>query len=119
MNRNFLREAIADAKAVKESAIANAKVALEEAFSPQVKAMFASKIEEMEKDEMDESYDEVDEAKEEAKDTIIDNWSDKDADNAKKDKTRCEGLLKKIETAIADIENKNEDTPTKSGPGSR
>ena len=67
MNRNFLKEAIADAKAVKESAIANAKVALEEAFSPQVKAMFASKIEEMEKDEMDESYDEVDEAKEEAK----------------------------------------------------
>ena len=67
MNRTFLKEAIADAKAVKESAIANAKVALEEAFSPQVKAMFASKIEEMEKDEMDESYDEVDEAKEEAK----------------------------------------------------
>ena len=67
MNRDFLKEAIADAKAVKESAIANAKVALEEAFSPQVKAMFASKIEEMEKDEMDESYDEVDEAKEEAK----------------------------------------------------
>jgi hypothetical protein len=67
MNRDFLKEAIADAKAVKESAIANAKVALEEAFSPQVKAMFASKIEEMEKDEMDESYDEVDEAKKEAK----------------------------------------------------
>ena len=36
MNRDFLKEAIADAKAVKESAIANAKVALEEAFSPQV-----------------------------------------------------------------------------------
>ena len=33
MNRDFLKEAIADAKAVKESAIANAKVALEEAFS--------------------------------------------------------------------------------------
>ena len=65
MNRDFLKEAIADAKAVKESAIANAKVALEEAFSPQVQAMFASKLEEMEKDEMDESYDEVDEAKEE------------------------------------------------------
>jgi len=64
MNRNFLREAIADAKAVKESAIANAKVALEEAFSPQVQAMFASKLEEMEKEEeVNEAYDEVDEAK--------------------------------------------------------
>jgi len=67
MNRTFLKEAIADAKAVKESAIANAKVALEEAFSPQVQAMFSSKIEEMEKDEVEESKDEVDEAKDEAK----------------------------------------------------
>ena len=67
MNRDFLKEAIADAKAVKESAIANAKVALEEAFSPQVQAMFASKLEEMEKEEkMEEAYDEVDEAKDDA-----------------------------------------------------
>jgi len=64
MNRDFLNEAIADAKAVKESAIANAKVALEEAFSPQVQAMFASKLEEMEsEDKMEESYDDVDESK--------------------------------------------------------
>ena len=66
MNRNFLKEAIADAKAVKESAIANAKVALEEAFSPQVQAMFASKLEEMEKEDVDEGYDEIDEAKDDA-----------------------------------------------------
>ena len=64
MNRQFLQEAIADAKAVKESAIANAKVALEEAFSPQLQSMFASKIEEMDKDEdkMEEGYDEQYEA---------------------------------------------------------
>ena len=67
MNRTFLKEAIADAKTVKESAIANAKVALEEAFTPQVQAMFASKIEEMEKEEMEESKDEVTEASEDAK----------------------------------------------------
>ena len=67
MNRTFLKEAIADAKAVKESAIANAKVALEEAFSPQVQAMFSSKIEEMEKDEVEEGKDEVDEVKDDAK----------------------------------------------------
>lgn len=34
MSRDLLREAIADAKAVRESAIANAKAALEEAFTP-------------------------------------------------------------------------------------
>jgi hypothetical protein len=66
MNRNFLKEAIADAKAVKESAIANAKVALEEAFSPQVQEMFSSKIEAMERDEMEESNDEMTEAKDDA-----------------------------------------------------
>jgi len=65
MNRDFLKEAIADAKTVKESAIANAKAALEEAFSPQLQAMFAQKLEEMDKDEVEEGYDEMDEAKEE------------------------------------------------------
>lgn len=50
-NRDLLKEAIADAKAVKETAIANAKAALEEAFTPQLKSMFAAKLQEMEKDE--------------------------------------------------------------------
>ena len=71
MNRDFLKEAIADAKAVKESAIANAKVALEEAFSPQIQAMFASKLEEMEKEEMEEGYDETNEAKDEVAEVEI------------------------------------------------
>ena len=38
-NRDLLKEAIADAKALKETAIANAKVALEEAFAPQTSAL--------------------------------------------------------------------------------
>jgi hypothetical protein len=56
-NRDLLKEAIADAKAVKETAIANAKAALEEAFTPQLKSMFAAKLQEMEseEEEMDES----------------------------------------------------------------
>ena len=53
MNREFLKEAIADAKAVKESAIANAKAALEESFTPHLKSMLAAKINEME-EELDE-----------------------------------------------------------------
>jgi hypothetical protein len=47
-NRDLLKEAIADAKAVKEMAIANAKMALEEAFTPQLKSMLAIKLQEME-----------------------------------------------------------------------
>ena len=36
---DLLKEAIADAKAVKETALANAKIALEEAFAPRIEAM--------------------------------------------------------------------------------
>ena len=46
--RHILKQAIADAKAVKEVAIANAKAALEEAFPPKLKSMLAAKIQEME-----------------------------------------------------------------------
>jgi hypothetical protein len=46
-NRAMLKEAIADAKAVKETAIANAKAALEEAFTPQLKSMLSMKLQEM------------------------------------------------------------------------
>jgi len=50
-NREMLKEAIADAKALKETAIANAKLALEETFEPAVKSMLSAKLEEMEKEE--------------------------------------------------------------------
>jgi len=46
-NRDLLKEAIADAKAVKEMAISNAKAALEEAFTPQLKSMLEKKLTEM------------------------------------------------------------------------
>jgi hypothetical protein len=50
-NRAMLKEAIADAKAVKETAIANAKAALEEAFAPQVREMLSLKLQEMEEED--------------------------------------------------------------------
>jgi len=61
VNRDLLKEAIADAKAVKETAIANAKAALEEAFTPYLKEKLAAKLAEM--DDMDEGK-EMDEMKE-------------------------------------------------------
>ena len=57
--RDILKEAIADAKTVKETAIANAKAALEEAFTPQLKSMLATKLEEMELEEEKEDIDEM------------------------------------------------------------
>ena len=59
MNK-LLKDAIADAKAVRETALANAKVALEEAFAPKLQSMLSHKIkEEMEDSEtMDDTSDE-------------------------------------------------------------
>ena len=51
MNREMLKECIADAKTIRESAIANAKLALEEAFTPQLTAMFAERLNELELEE--------------------------------------------------------------------
>ena len=51
---DLLKEAIADAKAVKETALANAKIALEEAFQPRIKNMLENELmNELEHDEMD------------------------------------------------------------------
>jgi hypothetical protein len=58
-NRDLLKEAIADAKALKETAIANAKAALEEAFEPRVKEMLSAKLQEMDEDDLEEVVNEA------------------------------------------------------------
>ena len=66
----MLKEAIADAKALKETAIANAKAALEEAFEPRLKSMLSAKLQEMddEDDEVSTEEAKMTEAKKEYKD---------------------------------------------------
>lgn len=62
---DLLKEAIADAKAVREVALANAKLALEEAFTPRLQSMLASKLSEESEDDGEEPEDgekEVEEA---------------------------------------------------------
>ena len=52
--KDLLSEAIADAKAVKETALANAKLALEEAFTPKLQSMISAKLaEELDDEELD------------------------------------------------------------------
>ena len=53
MAKNILKEAIADAKAVREVALANAKAALEEAFTPKLQSMLSAKLSE----DLDETED--------------------------------------------------------------
>lgn len=51
-NRNLYKEAIAEAKTIKEMAIAQAKAALEESFTPHLQSMLSKKLEEMEEEDM-------------------------------------------------------------------
>ena len=53
----LLKEAIADAKAVREVALQNAKMALEEAFDSKIKSMLSTRLaEELDEDSLDEEY---------------------------------------------------------------
>ena len=58
--KDLLSEAIADAKAVKETALANAKLALEEAFTPKLQSMISAKLAEDADEEMEEELDSSD-----------------------------------------------------------
>jgi hypothetical protein len=50
---DLLKEAIADAKAVRETALANAKIALQEQFAPRIQSMLSAKLaEELEDEEV-------------------------------------------------------------------
>ena len=56
-NKDLFKQAIAEAKSVREAAIANAKEALEETLTPHLKDMLAAKLQEME--DKEDSKDEV------------------------------------------------------------
>ena len=68
--KQILKDAIADAKAVRETALAQAKLALEEAFTPQLQSMLAAKLNEMEME--DEVKEEVAEGAEDQMEETLD-----------------------------------------------
>ena len=81
MAKDILKEAIADAKAVREVALANAKAALEEAFTPKLQSMLSAKLsEDLNEDDQNEGmyYDE-DEKDEDMKEMYYDE-DEKDED---------------------------------------
>ena len=67
---DLLREAIADAKAVRETALANAKIALEEAFTPRLQSMLSKKIQSEMEDADEEDAEERGMSEEEAEELM-------------------------------------------------
>lgn len=75
---DLLKEAIADAKAVREVALANAKLALEEAFTPRLQSMLSAKLSEEAEDMGGEMEDEMTEGDDEE---MMDEEEDMDMDS--------------------------------------
>ena len=88
-NKDLFKQAIAEAKSVREAAIANAKEALEETLTPHLKDMLAAKLQEMEDKSVEEEVENVTEEEEveEAVETTEEGKkSEDDMDEAKDDK---------------------------------
>ena len=101
----LLKEAIADAKAVRETAIANAKIALEEAFTPRLQSILSQKLQaEMEGDEED-----TEDAVNEDNDTSSEIGSGADnkqpADKANSAQTDLSGISKQSGEAGSEVED--------------
>jgi hypothetical protein len=61
-NKELFKQAILDAKSVRDAALANAKKTLEESLTPQLQSMLAKKLQEMESGEDLDESEEVDES---------------------------------------------------------
>ena len=72
-NKDLFKQAIAEAKSVREAAIANAKEALEETLTPHLKDMLAAKLQEMEDASVEEEV--VNEIEEEVEETVAEELS--------------------------------------------
>ena len=88
--KDLLSEAIADAKAVKETALANAKLALEEAFTPQLQSMISAKLaeeadDEEEMDMVEDDEMELEEAEESELELEMDSEEEADLEEAEEE----------------------------------
>ena len=80
--KDLLKEAIADAKTVRETALANAKLALEEAFTPRLQSIISSQLQE--EDDMEDDVvedDEVDTTVSEPVEAEMDDSGEETEDN--------------------------------------
>ena len=122
MANDLLKEAIADAKAVRETALANAKIALEEAFTPRLQSMLSAKL--AEEEDMDAPEPAEEPAEEpamdvaEAEDAIETNGDGMDAaagapvdegdhgeDDMKSEDLELEAIIRELEEELSEGED--------------
>ena len=100
-NKDLFKQAIAEAKSVREAAIANAKEALEETLTPHLKDMLAAKLQEMEdKDSKDEEVVAEAPAKEDdKKDEAV-----KESEEATEEVVKEEETTEEVSEELAEVE---------------
>lgn len=117
-NKDLLKEAIAEAKTIRETAIANAREALEETITPHLRDMLAAKLQEMEAEEVDEVVEdavaeEVNEEEELAEAGVseeevavaeADDDSEESEEEAEEEEGEAEGEAEEEEVEVKDME---------------
>jgi len=125
MANDLLKEAIADAKAVRETALANAKIALEEAFTPRLQSMLSAKLaeeEEMEdepemaaepamEDPVAEEGRGMMDADEDPTDVHSEEMAPEDEPVAEDDDLELEAIIRELESEIHEEEEPAEEEP--------
>jgi hypothetical protein len=96
-NQELFSQAIADAKAVRDAAVANAKAAIEETFTPKIMSMLSSKLNELEEEDFEE-----DKVKEK-------DYGMKETEEKKMEKESYEEDFKKENTEVFSKEEHEED----------
>ena len=109
LKSNLLKEAIADAKAVRETAIANAKLALEEAFTPKLQSMLSRKIEEEMEDDEEDIEEQTDSSNVGAGDNVVNQVSGDDEEKAEIDKSSDAPGTEGDEDTVVDKLTEDED----------
>ena len=114
MSKDLLKDAIADAKALRETAIANAKLALEEAFTPKIESMLSDQIAEVyhEDEEVEEmahdekELDEMAHGDKEVEEMEVDD--EEELVEAKHDDEELDDIIKELEEAAHEDEDAEE-----------
>ena len=110
MKTDLLKEAIADADAIKQIAIENAKASLNQAFDSKIKSMLAARLQE-EADETEELEEEVEETDEAKKHSSEDDDSKKDSEKDAEDVDEID-----INKILAEMEDEEDGEPKMKEP---
>jgi len=108
-NKDLFKQAIAEAKSIREAAITNAKEALEETLTPHLKDMLAAKLQEMEDSTVEEVVTESEEVEEEVTEAQDEQLEEAEYDVAEGDYEKVEEAEEEADDAEGDSEESEDD----------